>query len=133
MAKKHCPYCDAPMVEYPHVLSKGLARCLYRLAQAGGGPIHLDELKLTYNQRCNFQKLRYWDLVEKSDPENPKGGRWNLTPLGWQFVKGEIEISRKVWSYRAKFSRFEGPTIRIQDVADGWKYRPDYAGEAEPV
>jgi hypothetical protein len=132
MAKKHCEHCDAPMVEYKHGLSKGLARGLYRIASAGGGPINLNELNLNISQQTNFYKLRYWDLVKKSDTDSEKGGVWELTTKGWEFVKGAIWIPQTAVSYRGEFVRFEKGDIGITDITDGWKYRPDYARGSEP-
>lgn len=129
---KICPHCSAKMVEYPHGLSKGLLRCLVKMVRAGTGDKDLGDLQMNYNQQSNFQKLRYWGLVEKSDPGSEKGGKWRMTDLGWAFVKGEIQMRNKVWSYRGEFVRFDGDRIFIQDVTGGWKYRPEYAREAVP-
>ena len=127
MAKKHCPYCDAPMVEYKHSLSKGLAKCLYRFVEAGGGPVNVySELKFTHSQVCNFRKLRYWGLIEHSDKDDTRNGSWNLTQAGWQFVKGKTEIKKCVVTYRGEVRGFDGPTVTIQELTDGWWYKPDY-------
>jgi hypothetical protein len=102
------------------------------MAMAGGGPINLNELNLNISQQTNFYKLRYWDLVEKSDPDSEKGGVWNLTERGKMFVRGEITVNKVVISYRGKMVRFEGEEIAVYEITDGWKYRPDYVRESEP-
>ena len=131
MAKKHCNCCGAPIVEYKHSLSKGLARCLYRLVQAGGGPVNANTLGLNYNQQSNFQKLRYWGLIEKSDPGSEKGGFWELTPKGWEFVKGSISVPRSAITYRGEVIRTEGGIVAITDITEGWWYRKEYAEQSQ--
>ena len=134
MADKHCEHCGAPMVEYRHSLSKGLARCLYRIAVAGGGPVNVyQELKFTHSQMCNFRKMQYWGLVEHSSPDNTRDGRWNLTQLGWHFVKGELPVRKWVVTYRGTVTAFEGDLVFISELTDGWRYREDYVADARSV
>ena len=61
MREAICETCGAKVVEYKHGLSKGLVRTLYIIAKAEppGQPVAMADLKLTYSQRCNSQKLRY--------------------------------------------------------------------------
>lgn len=130
MAVQHCPHCDAPIVEYKHGLSTGLARGLRLLAEAGGGPLNLNELGMTISQQTNFQKLRYWGLVEKSDPSSEKGGVWNITEDGWEFLRRETGMRKFVYTFRGEVVRYEGASISIDEITDGWQYRPDYAANA---
>lgn len=130
--KERCPHCNATMTEYKHSLSKALLRCLVKLAKAGRGDFNLNELGMNYNQQSNFQKMRYWGLVEKADPTCMKGGKWRMTDLGWSFVEGHTQLRKSAWSYRGEFVRFDGDRVYIQDLTEGWKYRPDYARERRP-
>lgn len=130
-APKYCECCGAKMVEYVHVLSKGLVRCLAKLAVAGGGPLSIaDDLKLSKSEYTNFGKLQYWQLVEHADPQVERGGIWKLTTAGWAFVSGELALQPRVWTYRGRVVRFENAAITIDQVTGGWKYRPEYAREA---
>lgn len=128
---KICESCGAKVMEYKHGLMKGLARGLYKLAEAGGGPINLNELKLNISQQTNFYKLRYWDLVRKADSSNLKGGEWTMTPTGWSFIRDQLRIPKHVWSFRGKRIRFDGKEILFSEVTDGYKYRNEYAEEAK--
>ena len=131
MEPKICPHCQGKMVEYRHGLSKGLVRGLAKFAKRGRGTVNLNDCHLTLTERTNFYKLKYWGLVEKAST-NERGGEWKMTALGWDFVCGNISLRNRVWSYRGDFVRFDGMRIYIQEVTDGWKYRPDYAREAIP-
>jgi hypothetical protein len=130
---KLCEHCGAKMVEYPHVLAKGLVRSLAKLAFAGGGPLSIaDDLKLTKSEYTNFGKLKYWELVEHAHPQIERGGVWMLTETGWAFLRGEISLQPRVWTYRNRVVRFEGVAVTVDRVTGGWKYRPDYARAARP-
>lgn len=133
MAKKHCECCGAPMVEYKHSLSRGLLRGLYLLMRAGGGPLNLNDIELNYNQQSNFQKLKYWGLVEKSEPENAKGGVWNITEAGRGFLYGVSVLPKTAITYRGSVVGFEGDAVLVMDVTGGWWYRPDYAEQSIPA
>jgi len=85
MSKKEvlkCSECGAKMVKYLHVFNNALAVGLWRLYKSGK-PINIKGLNLTRNQWDNFQKLRYWNLVEKYRDEDGKrlGGVWDITLL----------------------------------------------------
>ena len=119
------------MVEYKHGLSKGLLRALVKFARGGQDVVNLNDCKMNLSQRTNFYKLKYWGLVVKAST-NERGGEWRMTLTGWQYVRGEIPLHKYVWSYRGNVMRYEGQQFYIQDITDGWKYRPEYAREAQP-
>ena len=122
------------MVEYKHGLSKGLCRALAIVVKAFSDcePHDIKDMGLDYTHRCNFQKLRYWGLVEKVGDAESKGGKWRVTEEGMMFVRGNRTFQKFVFTYRGEVVRREGERISIMDVADGWKYRPEYAAEAVP-
>ena len=131
--KKLCPHCNATMVEYSHTLSKGLMRAIWKIYVSGGGPINLKDVKppLTRNEWDNFQKLRYWDIVEQvSVNGKTKKGIWGITNKGKAFVTGHLAIPSKVWTYRGQFLKYEGSPVLIEDVTDGYKFKENYADEA---
>ena len=134
-AKNQCPHCGAKMVEYKHGLSRGLAQALYRITQnlSSGNEFHIGECGMTYSQRENARKLQYWGVIEKIGDKDSKGGRWKITAVGMAFARGNARLRKSVWTYRGAVVRFEGDPVRITDLTDGWKYRPQYAQEAMPV
>lgn len=126
-----CPHCGGKMVEYRHHLSTPLVLALRRLLVAGRGPVHLGELDLTYSQRCNFQKLRYFGLVDYADP-NRRSGRWRVTDAGVRFVRGETECYESVWTFRGERVRWDGERIRLRDVVADYETREEWAAESAP-
>jgi len=129
-----CETCGAKVVEYKHGLSIGLVRVLYVMASGAppGSVVSMSDLKLTYSQRCNAQKLRYWYLIEKVHDQDSKGGDWRVTNRGFEFLRGAISVPKDVWTFRGDTVRYEGRSRYIEQVTDGWKWRPDYAREAIP-
>lgn len=131
-----CPTCGAKVMEYKHSLSKGLIRAFLKFAKqaslTANGTVNLNDCDMNLTERTNFYKLRYWGLLNKADLTNDRGGEWRMYEKGWKFVKGEISVSKHAWSYRGEFTRFDDEQVFIMDVTDGWKYRPQYAREAQP-
>jgi hypothetical protein len=53
---------------------------------------------LSFDQVTNFSKLRMFGLAVHADT-NPRSGFWLLTEGGGRFLRGEIAIPRKVYTY----------------------------------
>jgi hypothetical protein len=135
MPEKVCEHCGAKIVEYKHGLSKGLIRVLYHIIrECEGQPQEFEfcNIKLTYNEGSNFQKLRYWKLIEKVGDFDGKGGTWKLTARGISFARGEISLPKFAMTYRGELVSHEGDNVKVYEVVDGWRFRPDYASEAVP-
>jgi hypothetical protein len=122
------------MVEYKHSFSKALAVGLRRLYEAKSS-VNIKELGLTRNQWDNFQKLRYWGLVEQVKHEDGRhaSGVWAITKSGVDFIEHDTAIRKSVWTYRGSTIRFDGDTCFFRDVHDTeYVQRATYATEAVP-
>ena len=133
-ADRECPHCGAKMVEYKHTLSKGLVRAFTKvvLHAAPGMKFSIADVDLSYSERGNLPKLKHWGLIKKADVNKDKGGDWLITNLGLNFAAGRVALEKTVWTYRDHVKRFEGEHVYISDIITGWKYRPQYAREAQP-
>lgn len=129
---KICECCGAKMVEYKHILNKGLVSALYELSRYPD-PMPLTELDITRNQWTNFQKLRYWGLVEKKrNPDGSSTGCWYVTEIGKRFINNQIQCPKIVWTFRGEFARFEAGDIYFNEIYDPhYRDRRDYARDAE--
>jgi hypothetical protein len=142
MDSKICECCGSKIVEYCFSFNAGLARSLIRLIEAERASgsfksgIEISKLGMTTSQWTNFQKLRYWGLIEAviNEENYRKRGWWRTTYLAWSFVTGSSTIRKNVWLYRNKVIRFEGDHITIQEALKdpSYKYIVDYAEEARP-
>ena len=109
---KICLCCKQKMMEHKESLTIGLLKGLYKfymiVKDAKVNNVHtslkgmdMGIRKLSHNEKCNWTKLYYHNLVGKIRDE--KGfhvqGRWYLTQKGYLFLKGEIPCNKFVWSY----------------------------------
>jgi hypothetical protein len=54
---------------------------------------------LTYDQLNNWSKLRFFGLSVHANEKNKRSGHWLLTHRGGAFLRGEIPVARKVWTF----------------------------------
>lgn len=134
-----CPHCGASMLVHKHNLSKGVVKSLVKMKQAifkfNRNSIHLEEIGLnTSSQFNNFQKLRYFGLIAKyEEPKSKKNlaGYWLLTKRGNQFLKGEIAVSRSVYTFRNKIVDRDQVKLMISEILSDpeipeWQERLDF-------
>lgn len=130
---RHCECCGAKMVEYRHRLNKGLCGALLKLFQAGG-IAQISDLNLSKSQYCNFQKLKYWWLVEKvKHDDESKGGEWRLTNDGFNFIVGLIAMPEVAVSYRGERVRVEGDYKLMGAIHGAYDYKPYYRKTAQAL
>ncbi len=127
MDKTKCPTCGAKTVKYRHSLNKPLLMGLISISEHDG-PVNLKNLNLTRNEWDNFQKLRYWYLVKKSE----KAGEWEITDSGRQWLSGTIRMERTAITYRGAVEYFEGEAVSPKNIDGDFSYRQreDYAKDA---
>lgn len=127
-----CTECGAKKVEYRFGFNKGLAIFLVKLYERGE-PAKTDDLGLTYSQRTNSQKIRYWGLARPYITEDTvqKRGWWVITKKGIDFITGKLLIPKYVVMYRNNVVREERPMITFKEASDGYLYRQDYANQAK--
>lgn len=139
-----CACCGAKTVVYTHKLNAGSAIAMKRLYEAGGRK-HIKFLGLTHDQRCNFQKLKHWELVGNTDGR--KNGVWELTGTGVNFVEGKTAVLSHAASYRGErvelpprtkksaspvlFSEIYPYALQDEEITR-YKQRDEYADDAEP-
>lgn len=87
--------------EHTHSLTPGLINTLLKFGYAAkrkGNMVHIrKDMDLNISENNNFQKLRYWGLVAKYEERGErKVGYWVLTRKGVFFLRGEIEIPKKI-------------------------------------
>lgn len=119
------------MVKHVHTLNKGMLQALIKISDFKI-PVNLKDLDLTFNQRDNFQKLRYWNLVRKSYNAEGKriGGHWEITELGLRFVNGEISMPQSAITYRGEVVEYKGENKYFSDVKELYKRSEDYSRDA---
>lgn len=133
--QKRCEACNAKIVNYSHKLNAGLVTALKKMYDHSDTMVHLGRLDLTYNQRCNFPKLKYWGLVQ----QGKLSGYWYLTKTGGEFVEGHIGVPSHMVTYRNEVVGAAPDPVFFRDLYPytapqivGYDKREDYANNAEP-
>lgn len=136
MPIKHlCKECGQSVMRHKQSLSKSLVVILVKAYETfGQKSFHLQkDLPLTKNQYANFQKLKYWGLVQR-DLSAP--GYWLITEYGKEFLKGLSRVSRFAWTFNNHVVESSHEMVFIKDVLGStpyYKKREEYAGDAQPV
>ncbi len=133
-----CPHCGHVVTAYTVHLNRALAGAFVQFAEAriaAGGPLRKAELRLSHSQYGNFQKLCHFGLIEKRDLS-----RWEMTPLGWDFLRGRATILNPAGQFGNATLPAEHPAwsthedgrrpVSIRDVMpEEWKERAHYVAE----
>ena len=107
-----CIHCEANLQLTAHNLAGMYVEGLFKLRSAvrhyGRNSIHIrDEMRamgcrfrFSDDPWTNFGKLRYFGLAHHADKESPRSGKWLLTDREAAFLRGEVAIPRKVFTFR---------------------------------
>lgn len=140
---KVCEHCESKVTAYTHSLNRQMVTAFNVVVEqylATRNPVNVYALdRLDYNQKCNFQKLRYFGLMDFIG-----GAGWYPTQLGLKFYYGERSVQTPVATMGNKVLPdnheawdTHGPKRRwvyAMDLADDWAYkrRPEYQAEKSP-
>ena len=125
-----CSHCGQKLARvFAHHMNRGLISALWKLYQAGGGPIRISEIGLTAGAEFNnFQKLRYFRLAGQG-----RRGQWVLTRDGADFLRGQLSVPKTVWTRTGKVVEQSIERVFIHEVWAGWIWPEDFAREAIPA
>jgi len=124
-----CPVCAQYCKLYKRKLSSGMIKALIKIATVQAKfdnieiKVWIDAGKLNF-QGGDYAKLIWWKLVEhrklrKDEKEaNVKkdSGKWRITPLGRQFLSGEVVVPRYIFIYNNRVSMFSAETTGARDA-----------------
>lgn len=126
-----CEACGHLIVEYSFNLNKGLCGVLVKLFEAGE-PVEIASLRLSNSQYSNYPKLAYWNLARRVLVDgNHKGGVWEITGDGVEFVTGRRSQPKKVVMKNKLFVRFDGEPVMFSQIVEGYDFRPFYKEQAK--
>lgn len=121
-----CPHCGASMKMYWHRLTPGIIKALIKarshVYRTGINRFHLyDDLvgdtELTTTEQMNWTKLRFHGLVAKSRKDGAiESGYWLITSRGFQFLRGDIAIPKRVQTFRNKVVDHDPDRVDIGQV-----------------
>lgn len=120
-----CPCCGRKIVEYKHKLNSVLIRGLTALEMAGGMAT-LKELSLDVSAHNNFQKLKYFGLVDKVDGSFI----YKITDLGRIFLAGKFSVPSEVYTVDGNVVRVGPENIYIMDIAVPVQFKEEWEEQA---
>lgn len=131
-----CPTCGHKRIKHKHVFSKVLADILLICARAHGlgQPFHLQhDLRLTPFQYNNFQKLKYWELVQKHfEGEERRQGMWLLTARVFDVLHGE-DLPKHVYTVENVIVERSSERITMIEAAGGYDVPRTWAQRSGPA
>ena len=120
---KKCPLCGASMKMYWQPISRGLAVSLVEFRKKAiiqNNKVHIkNDIDFTKTEFNNFQKLRYHGLVAKwvnKTTKQHEGGYWLLTRRGNLFCKNQLEVPKKVKTFRNKIWDKSDEMVYLSDI-----------------
>ena len=125
MKGKICEHCGQKITKYKHNINKTLISGLYKLYKKGK-PARLDELKLTNNEHANFQKLRYFKLIVKTDNNH----NWSITEFGRGFIEGQSRCPKYVFTECGFPVDYSIETLLIDEVKECVQYKVEWQDQA---
>ena len=132
----HCPACKQSVKLYKRSLTSSMAYGLILLSKAdvedAEGWIHIEDyfksLDIPSSIRGDISKLVYWGLLEKYEGKRDDGsnrnGKYRVTPKGYDFVRGKLEVYSHGFMYNNEFKGFTGELIKIRGAL-GQKFNYD--------
>lgn len=128
-----CVTCGQTVQVYRRTIRPNMVWCLKRLYEQHGfqakKTTEIDERKVV---ESDFTKLKYWGLIE-GDGHN----RYNITPLGFQFLYGHASVPKYKWIYAGRVQPDPpgepNPLIEVTDIIESMMGRDRALKESQPV
>jgi len=136
MSESICECCGASLKRHKHSLSALLIKALYALYEKGE-PCQVKALGFSHSMINNFQKLQYWQFIERASTESADS-KWVVTERGVNFLWRELDVPRFVWTFRNAIDELSDEMVtRAEVVADAdswkWKTREEYQADVTNV
>lgn len=100
-----CPCCKRPASKSPRRITKKMVVTLVKMHLR-----HEGDAKVLRDHSGDYAKLRHWGLTEQV-----VHGKWRLTPLGAEFLRGRVEVRQTAITYNRALLSFDGPPVTVFD------------------
>jgi hypothetical protein len=115
-----CPCCDRWGKVNGHAIIETMAMALLWLSRQ---PVNdegfVDTKKApAWMVKGKYSLLRHWGLTLKADKQNKKTkgeGLWQVTPKGYQFLRNDLAIPKKVYIYDNALQGFSAEEVYFRD------------------
>jgi len=134
--KEFCSHCGQKILKNKHRFSRSLADLLLLTARKFGvnESFHLQkDLNLTKNQYANYQKLQYFQLIEKHYEMGKRmGGCWHLTKRVGEVLNGSA-IPQWVQTFNNKVQEVSEERVTLEQAIGYYDLPKQWAERQEKV
>ena len=140
-----CPVCGRFTKVYPYTHGSTRVLCLRALERLGGRErwVHVSEIAKvlrpylkdkTSSATKNFCLLKHWGFItpmRKHVKERGSSGKWMLTKLGLQFLRG-VPFPKHAYVYQNEVVRFSHETVTIKEAAGDHYHHDRFMARTAP-
>ena len=128
-----CPVCDRWGHYDGRKLNATMVRALawmWKLSDEGRHwvdvPAALRGDRRTYDFSKQYSTVRHWDFLDhkpNSDESLAKeSGIWKPTPLAGEFLRGNVAVPERVWTFNTKRVVISDTNVMVGDIVGGFNY-----------
>lgn len=128
-----CPVCDRWGHYDGRPLNVTMVKALawmWRLSNSGKNwvdvPAALRADKRTYDFSKQYSTVRHWGFLDHKPNHNDsltkESGVWKPTKLAGEFLRGEVAVPERVWTFATKCVLASDAKVVVGDVVSGFDY-----------
>jgi hypothetical protein len=121
-SRKYCKTLDKRLVG----LLREIVEYMAQKKERSFNPRHVWQTDIdAHHKIADFQKLHYWEIIARREKHC---GWWYVTNLGKDFMKGRIQLPKRVWVQNNKVVKADDEMVFIGKLDERWQTdRPDWA------
>ena len=128
-----CPVCDRWGHYDGRPLNTTMVRALawmWKLSDSGRSwvdvPAALRADEQTYDFSKQYSTVRHWDFLDHkpnvNDSLTKESGVWKPTKLAGEFLRGEVAVPERVWTFNTKRVLISDAKVVVGDIVSGFDY-----------
>ena len=128
-----CPVCERWGHYDGRKLNATMVRALawmWKLSHGGRNwidvPAALRDDERTYDFSKQYSTVRHWDFLDhkpnNNDSTAKESGVWRPTPLAGEFLRGDVAVPERIWTFNAKRVLISDTKIVVTEVIGGFDY-----------
>jgi hypothetical protein len=128
-----CPVCDRWGHYDGRPLNTTMVRALawmWRLSDSGRSwvdvPAALRADEQTYDFSKQYSTVRHWGFLDHrsnaNDSLTKESGVWKPTKLAGEFLRGEVAVPERVWTFNTKRVLISDAKVVVGDIVSGFDY-----------
>ena len=128
-----CPVCDRWGHFDGRLLNVTMVRALawmWRLSNEGCHWIDIPAAfradDRTYDFSKQYSTVRHWDFLDckpnRNDELMKESGVWRPTKLAGEFLRGEVAVPKRIWTFNAKRVLISDAKVVIGEIVGGFDY-----------